>query len=216
MKAIKNIIFDLGGVVYDIRYENVTEAIKRHGAKDLGTFYSKDYQTEEMNLFEKGLISVADYRNHIREITGLTLSDADVDDIVNAILIDIPKERVDLLLRLKRRYGVYLYSNTNQINYDCFTQRMKEKYGFDIFAECFHAAYFSHQMHLRKPSKEGFEIIMKEQGLSGDETVFIDDIEKNLEGARQAGLRGYHLSEGSIVDLFDADGNPCEALQNSH
>ena len=213
MNTIKNIIFDLGGVVYDIRYENVVEAIARRGITHLGQFYSKDFQTHEMDLFEKGLITVEEYRDYIRRVARLPeLSDSEIDDIVNAILIDIPRERVELLLRLKKRYGVYLFSNTNQINYDCFTHRMKEKYGFDIFAECFHAAYFSHQMHCRKPAKEGFDIIIREQHLEPSATVFIDDIEKNLEGARAAGIRGYHLSQGSIVDLFDSQGNPIPSL----
>ena len=202
MGQIKNIIFDLGGVIYDIRYQNVEEAFLKYGINDIKDFYSKDFQTEEMDLFEKGLISPSEYRDYIRRLCGIALTDAQVDDIVNAILIDVPRERVELLLQLKKNYGVYLFSNTNQINYDCFTKRLKEKYGFDVFKECFHAAYFSHFMHCRKPSPEGFERIVTEQHLERDATVFIDDIEKNLEGARSAGLHGIHLSHGTVVDLF--------------
>ncbi len=202
---IKNIIFDFGGVIHDIRYENVGEAFVRHGVTHLGDFYTKDFQTPEMDLFEKGMLSPAEYREYIRRTTGHNLSDSDIDDIVNAILIDVPRERVELLLKLRQRYKVFLFSNTNQINYDCFTVRLKEQYGFDIFSECFDAAYFSHFMHLRKPAKEGFELILREQHLVPDETLFIDDIAKNLEGARAAGIHGLHLSTGSILDLFNED-----------
>lgn len=203
---IKNIIFDFGGVIHDIRYENVGEAFVRHGVTNLGTFYTKDFQTPEMDLFEKGMLSPAEYRDFIRRATGHNLSDNDIDDIVNAILIDVPRERVELLLKLRRHYKVFLFSNTNQINYDCFTVRLKAKYGFDIFTECFDKAYFSNFMHCRKPAKEGFEIIIREQGLVPSETLFIDDINKNLDGARAAGIHGLHLAEGTIIDLFDEEG----------
>ena len=207
MTKINNIIFDFGGVIHDIRYENVGEAFIRHGVNNLGNFYSKDFQTPEMDMFEKGLLSPTEYRDYIRRMTGKDLSDNDIDEIVNAILIDVPCERVELLLKLRKRYKVYLFSNTNQINYDCFTVKLQEKYGFDIFERCFDAAYFSQFMHCRKPAKEGFERIIAEQNLVPSETVFIDDIEKNLDGAIAAGIYGLHLAEGSILDLFDQELN---------
>ena len=203
ISKIKNIIFDFGGVIHDIRYENVAEAFARHGVDGLEKFYSKDFQTKEMDLFEKGLITPGEYRDYIRRMTGKNLTDSDIDEIVNAILIDVPTERVELLQRLRKRYKVFLFSNTNQINYDCFTARLKQKFGFDIFERCFDAAYFSHTMHLRKPDPEGFRLIVREQGLMPSETLFIDDIEKNLEGARAAGINGLHLAEGSILDIFN-------------
>lgn len=203
---IKNIIFDFGGVIHDIRYENVGEAFVRHGITNLGTFYSKDFQTAEMDLFEKGLLTPAQYRDYIRRATGHNLSDTDIDDIVNTILIDVPSERVELLLRLRKRYRVFLFSNTNQINYDCFTAKLQKKFGFDIFKCCFDAAYFSQLMHCRKPSPEGFRRIVDEQHLIPAETLFIDDIAQNLDGARAVGIHGLHLANGTILDLFDHDG----------
>lgn len=203
MQKIKNIIFDFGGVIHDIRYENVTEAFARHGVNGLEKFYSKDFQTKEMDLIEKGLISPEEYRDYIRRMTGKELSDNIVDEIVNAILIDVPSERVELLLNLRKYYKLFLFSNTNQINYECFTARLKQKFGFDIFEKCFDAAYFSHFMHTRKPDPEGFKQIVQEQHLVPDETVFIDDIAKNLDGAHTVGIHGLHLAEGTIIDLFD-------------
>ena len=209
-EIIKNIIFDFGGVIHDIRYENVAEAFVEHGVTDLGKFYNKDYQTAEMDMFEKGLMSVEEYRDYIRRMTGKGLTDAEIDDIVNAILIDVPRSRVEKLIQLRKRYKVYLFSNTNQINYDCFTARLRQKFGFDIFERCFDAAYFSHFMHMRKPAKEGFLRIIEEQRLEPARTLFIDDIAKNLEGARQAGLQTIHLDGITIEELFDDNGDIVE------
>ena len=207
-KEIKNIIFDFGGVIHDIRYENIAEEFVKHGVANLGDFYSKDFQTKEMDMFEKGMITSDEFRDYIRRTTNMMLTDNEIDEIINAILIDVPCERVDLLLRLRRRYRLFLFSNTNQINYDCFTDRLLKKYGFDIFECCFAAPYFSHFMHCRKPSPDGFRRIIDEQYLVPSETVFIDDIERNLEGAKSVGIVGIHLKDGtSLTDLFDDDEN---------
>lgn len=201
---IRNIIFDFGGVVHDIRYENVPEAISRLGIKGMEGFYSKSFQTYEMDLFEKGLISAAEFRDYLRQVTQRPdLTDKQIDDVVNAILIDVPKDRVALLCALRHKYRTFLFSNTNQINYDCFTQQLQHKYGFDIFEACFERAYFSQMMHTRKPSVEGFHQIMDENSLRPDETLFIDDIAANAEGARRAGLHAHHLTEHDIACLFD-------------
>lgn len=199
-EKIKNIIFDFGGVIHDIRYENVTEAFGQHGVTNLGEYYSKDFQTKEMDMFEKGQITASEYRDYIRRMTGREFDDKTIDKIVNAILVDVPRERVELLLKLRTKYKVFLYSNTNQINYDCFTRRLFDKYGFNIFDRCFDAAYFSHIIHHRKPSREGFEIILREQHLNPAETVFIDDIEKNLDGAMEVGIKGIHLKDGMTIN----------------
>lgn len=206
MTTVKNIIFDFGGVIHDIRYENVAEAFARHGVQNLSDYYGKERQTAEMDLFEKGLITPAQYRDYVRTLAGLPLSDDDIDDITNAILLDVPRERADLLRRLRQHYKVLLFSNTNQINYECFTMRLQAKLGYDFFRECFDAAYFSHQIHCRKPAPEGFALILKQQQLQPDETLFIDDIAANLDGARALGIHTYHLDRGTILDLFDAGG----------
>ena len=205
--AIKNLIFDFGGVIHDIRYENIADSFASHGVTNMDKFYSKDYQTTEMDLFEKGQLSTSQFRDYLRQATGMPFSDQTLDEIVNAVLIDVPRERVELLMRLRKKYRTFLFSNTNQINYDCFTTRLMKKFGFDIFSKCFDKAYFSHQMHCRKPDPDGFRIIIEEQHLQPDETVFIDDIAKNLDGAKAVGIHGLHLAHGTVCDLFDNKGN---------
>ena len=203
MPQIKNLIFDLGGVIYDIRYENIPAAFQAHGVTNLGTIYTRTSQTHEMDLYEEGLISSDEVRHGLRTLADAPLTDGDIDDILNAILIDIPARRIATLLALKHKYRVFLYSNTNDVNYQYYTRLMMERYGFDIFRHCFHAAYFSHLMHIRKPKPEGFLRIMREQGIRPEETLFIDDNEPNLAGARAVGMQGLWLREGDMCDLFD-------------
>ena len=197
---IKNIIFDLGGVIYDIRYENIPEAFARMGAGNLTTLYSKAQQTDFIDKFEEGLISTNEFCKEIRRLSEVPLTDAQIEEAWNAILIDVPTPRVDFLLKLKEKYNLYLFSNTNQFNYDCFTAYLNKKYGFDFFGTIFKAAYFSHTLHLRKPKEEGFRRILQEQGLRADETLFIDDSPQHIEGARRCGLNAYHLQDDENIE----------------
>ena len=199
----KNIIFDLGGVIYDIRYENIPEAFARMGAGNLISMYSKAQQTDFIDRYEEGLISSADFCEEIRKLSSVPLTDEQIREAWNAILIDVPAPRVDFLLKLKEKYNLFLFSNTNQFNYECFTAYLNKKYGFDFFGTIFKAAYFSHILHIRKPKEEGFRRIIQEQQLNPAETLFIDDSPQHIEGARRCGLLAYHLKDGGKIESLN-------------
>ena len=198
--AIKNIIFDLGGVIYDIRYENIADKFRSYGITEFEKLYSKASQTDTIDLFEEGKISPAEFRDYLRTLSPVSLSDAQIDEAWNAILIGIPKERLELLGMLRLKYNIFLYSNTNQINYDKFTSELREKYGFDIFEVTFKKAYFSQILQIRKPKAEGFKAILSEQGLNPEETLFIDDSPQHIEAARKVGINAYHLTGGETIE----------------
>jgi len=200
---IKNIIFDLGGVIYDIRYENIPEAFVRMGAGNLVSLYSKAQQTDFIDQYEEGVISSETFCEIIRHLSEVPLTDAQIEEAWNAILIDVPAPRVEFLLKLKEKYNLYLFSNTNQFNYECFTAYLKEKYGFNFFDTIFRAAYFSHILHIRKPKAEGFQKILQEQQLNPAETLFIDDSPQHIEGARRCGLQVYHLKDGEKIESLN-------------
>ena len=198
--AIKNIIFDLGGVIYDIRYENIADKFRSYGVTDFEKLYSKAFQTDTIDLFEEGKISVEEFRDYLRNLTSLPLTDSQIDEAWNAILIGIPKERLELLGMLRLKYNIFLYSNTNKINYDKFTSELNAKYGFDVFEVTFKKAYFSQILQIRKPKPEGFQAIVLEQQLNPSETLFIDDSPQHIEAARKVGLHAYHLIGGETLE----------------
>ena len=212
MRNIKNFIFDLGGVVYDTETDNVIKALKSHGVTNIDLFTNPAFNLE-MDNFELGNTSAAWFRNWVRSALNLDISDREFDDIFNSMLVDIPSERVALLLALKQRYRVLLFSNTNEIHCKAFTQRMLEKYSFDVFGACFHACYYSHLMHTRKPKPDGFIKIMNEQGIMPGETIFIDNTLENVEAARDLGFRGYWLHDKLVTDLFDENFSPVLELR---
>ena len=200
---IENIIFDLGGVLYDIRYENIADKFATYGLKDFEKKYSQAFEAQEIAEYEKGNISSEKFRNYIRSLSEIQLTDQQIDDAWNAILIDVPERRVRLLQSLKTKFKIYLFSNTSQINYDYYSVYLNNKYGFDFFKTLFIKSYFSHEIHISKPDIKGFQLIIDEQHLNSKNTLFIDDTYSNVEGAIKAGMIGYYLKKGK--DITDID-----------
>jgi len=191
--VIKNLILDLGGVLYDIRYENIADTFRLYGLQDFEKLYVQAGQAPEIDLFEEGKITPAQFRAFIRSLTHNNLSDHQIDDAWNAILIDLPEVRLDVLKKLQEKYRVFLFSNTNKINQIEFERFVTEKFGENIFETHFDKAYYSHTLGIKKPKKEAFQKICDEQHLIPSETLFIDDTERHILGAQKAGLQTYWL-----------------------
>jgi len=205
MSAIKNIIFDLGGVLYDIRYENIADTFRTYGLQDFEKIYVQAGQAKEIDLFEEGKITPEQFRNFIRSLSSNHLSGKQIDDAWNAILIDFPEKRLTLLKKLGKRYRLFLFSNTNEINCIEFERFVTEKFGENIFESHFEKAYYSHTLGIKKPKPEAFQKICEEQNLIPEETLFIDDTERHLLGAQQAGLQTYWLHNENLEESIIAN-----------
>ena len=112
-----------------------------------------------------------------------------------------------MLKKVKQNYRVFLFSNTNELNYNCFTNYLNRKFGFDFFDSLFEKAYFSHIMKDRKPKHSSFQKILEEQNLVPSETFYIDDSPQHIESAQKLGINCYHLKHHSdVLKLFDSNG----------
>jgi len=196
--VIKNLILDLGGVLYDIRYENIADTFRNYGLQDFEKLYVQAGQAPEIDLFEEGKITQEQFRAFIRSLTSNSLSDHQIDYAWNDILIDLPEIRVNLLKKLKKKYRVFLFSNTNEINSIEFERFVTEKFGENIFETHFEKSYYSHTLGIKKPKPEAFLKICEEQNLIPEETLFIDDTERHLIGAQKAGLQTYWLRDENL------------------
>jgi putative hydrolase of the HAD superfamily len=198
LPAIKNIIFDLGGVLYNIRYENIADTFRIYGLQDFEKLYIQAEQAIEIDLFEEGKISSEQFRAFIRTIAPIQISDQQIDYAWNAILMDLPEVRVRLLEKLRKRYRIFLFSNTNEINCIEFERFVTEKFGVNIFETHFEKAYYSHILGIRKPNPEAFHKICGEQNIVPEETLFIDDTERHILGAQKVGLQTYWMHNESL------------------
>jgi len=198
MISIKNIILDLGGVLYDIRYENIADTFRSYGLQEFEKQYIQVWQAAEIDLFEEGKITATQFHDFIRTLSSNKLTDDQIDNAWNAILIDLPEVRLKLLKNLSSRYRLFLFSNTNEINCIEFVRFVTEKFGENIFETHFEKSYYSHTLGIKKPKPEAFQKICEEQNLIPTETLFIDDTERHILGAQQAGLQTCWLHDENL------------------
>ncbi|NLF42582.1 MAG: HAD-IA family hydrolase [Bacteroidales bacterium] len=159
-------------------------------------------------MFDKldtGSISPDEFRNEIRTISGLNISDQDIDSAWNAMLLDMPKQRIHLLENAKKYYRTFLLSNTNAIHYPEYSKYLLAEHGYESLSMLFEKQYLSHEIKLRKPNIEAFQHILSENNLKPSETLFFDDTAQHVAGAKKAGLNAYwlDLSKESIDDIFE-------------
>ena len=201
---IKNIIFDLGGVILDIDETIVYKELEKMGIKTSELAHSKEF-IEIMSKFDTGIYTAPTFRKRMKALLGLEkMTDEKFDSIWNAMLLDIPRERVEAIEKVKKHYKIFLMSNTNVIHYDLYVRDLQLRFGYNEFDELFDKSYFSFAEHLEKPDPRFFELILDHEGLLPEETLFIDDTEKNINIAKSLGINTYHISREELVrNLFD-------------
>ena len=201
---IKNIIFDLGGVILDIDETVVYKELEKMGIKTSELAHSKEF-IEIMSKFDTGIYTAPTFRKRMKALLGLEkMTDEKFDSIWNAMLLDIPRERVEAIEKVKKHYKIFLMSNTNVIHYDLYVRDLQLRFGYNEFDELFDKSYFSFAEHLEKPDPRFFELILDHEGLLPEETLFIDDTEKNINIAKSLGINTYHISREELVrNLFD-------------
>lgn len=202
MQPVKNIIFDLGGVILNLDFAAAEKAFGELGFEDFKQMFASGNVTSFIKDYEVGLIDDDQFVAEIRNFAKKQNDDQLAIAAWNAMLVDFPKERIDFLRELKKKYRLFLFSNTNSIHLKSFRQTFSDNFEKAVFDELFEKAYYSHEIKLRKPSKEAFEFVITDAGLNAAETLFIDDMLVNVEGAREAGLQAVQVKPGtSILDL---------------
>jgi FMN phosphatase YigB (HAD superfamily) len=205
--AIENIIFDFGGVILDIDPQLTINAFIKLGYSEQNKLDGQDFYQQVIHKFEKGIFTPEVFRNKLRDYLHMDLTDQQIDDAWNALLFDIPKERIEVIEKVKQNYPIYLLSNSNEIHYDLYVRDLQLRFGYKEFDELFNKSYFSFDLHMAKPDPEIYEFVINQENLNPATTLFIDDREDNLEGARKAGLITYHLKNPErIRDIFDENG----------
>ena len=200
---VKNIIFDLGGVLINLNYQLTRKAFEDLGVEDFDAFYTQHKANPLFENLEVGAIEPVAFYEALREATGLTLSNDQLETAWNAMLLDFPAERLQWLDQIKNKYNIYLFSNTNAIHYKAFTSIYAQTaplIGLNTdFNHFFKTAYYSHTLGQRKPELAAFEAVIQDAKLDPAQTLFIDDTISNIEGAQKAGLQTIFLSGGLNV-----------------
>lgn len=192
---IQNLLFDLGGVIMDIRKANCVEALRQLGFRNADEYLGDYSQKGPFGQLEQGLISPDDFRAFIRSQVDTPLTDEQIDGAFNKFLIGIPVERLRQLQLLRQRYGIYLLSNTNPIMWHSKIADEFRKDGLTMEAY-FDGIVTSFEAKILKPDVRIFEYAAEHCHIKPEETLFLDDSLANLTGAQKAGFRTAHVPEG--------------------
>lgn len=199
MAPVKNIIFDLGGVLLNIDFKLTEEAFKKLGVTEFNNFYSKEAASHLFEKLETGDVSNEDFYVEMQQYCRPGTGFDEIQAAWNAILMNFRKESVTYLQKLKERYNLYLLSNTNSIHHVKFSSFFREEFGYE-FDSNFIKAYYSHEMRRRKPYVETYLYVLENGGLDAASTLFIDDAGVNIEGAKKAGLQTHLLLPDERVE----------------
>jgi putative hydrolase of the HAD superfamily len=201
---LEAVIFDLGGVILNIDYQKTAESFKKLGIDNFDAMYSQAKQSKLFDLLETGKIEDQAFRNEVRRLSGLQLSDKAINDAWNAMLLDLPKHRIEVLEKVKEKCNTFLLSNTNAIHYQAYINQMIQQFGYNVLHEKIGKCYFSHEIQLRKPNRNIFEFVIQENNLNPEKTLFIDDTFQHIEGAKKCNLQTLHLQQGmDIQSIFE-------------
>jgi len=182
MAAVRNVIFDLGGVVFDWNPDHIVSRVQpvpelRAALKE-ALFGHADWR-----LFDRGTLTEPELIQRLQ--LRLSPTQPKVEAILDAVrnsLVEKP-ETLELMRTLQERgTPLYCLSNMPASIYAHLRQRHS-------FWDVFNGIVISGEVQLMKPEPEVFLHLLEKYNLRAAETVFIDDLPANIEAARQVGLR---------------------------
>ena len=198
---IKNLIIDLGGVLLNIDYQASKREFEALGVEDFDAHFSQMAQSHLFDRFETGKISADDFIDAIRKEGEIGSTDDEIIRAWNAMLLDFPLRRLEILEELSKEYKLYLFSNTNAIHILEFHRYLQEIGMLERFHSVFDKVYYSYAFGHRKPLPESFSALLEAEALQASECFFVDDSPQHIEGAQKAGIKS-RLVTGGIESII--------------
>ena len=200
------IILDLGGVLLNIDYQASKRSFEELGVADFDKHFSQLSQSHLFDRFETGKVSSEYFRDQIKKESQISCDADQIDDAWNAMLLDFPIHRIAFLEQLSTQLPLFLFSNTNEIHIRVFKKQLQDLDLLTRFEKCFTHIYYSYELGMRKPHPESFKHILMLNSLDAASTLFIDDSQQHIEGAKKAGLKTILLDPTKdITQLFKND-----------
>ena len=195
MKEIKNVIFDLGGIIVDLDIERITKSFARLGlTPDKLDVHALMHEMDLGNMNEQGFIDTL-LPKCLPGTTGRDLVDA-----YNSIL-RLPRHRLERIAELHKTHRTFLLSNLGDIHW-CEMQRLSAECGIQ-FESLFNKLFLSFQLRMTKPDERIFRHLINETGINPDETLYIDDLEANIAAGAKVGLITRLVDMNRLDDVWD-------------
>lgn len=193
-KNIKNLLFDFGGVIVSLNKQNAINRFKEIGVSNIEDYLGEFRQTGIFLEYEEGKLDAQEFYSALRKLVGKNdITDNEIDSAWMAFLTGIPEYKFRMLKDLRKKYNVYLLSNTNPSIMKWAKSNSFSPEGESIEA-FFDKCYLSYEIGCAKPDKEIYEYIIKDSGMNPAETLFFDDGKTNIEVAQKLGFQ-VHLTD---------------------
>lgn len=203
MNNIKNIIFDYGNVIFKIDFKRTQHTFTELGIENVERFFAHIGHDPIFDEFEQGLISAIEFRDGLRRITNRPeLTDEQIDNAWNTLLIGVPAGNHEVLLEAKKKYRTFLLSNNNEIHYKWIMNYLKAEFNLPDNSVFFEKDYYSHLMKMRKPHADIFEFVLRKHNLNPSETLFIDDSPQHIRTAASLGIQTHLLTPEETLPGF--------------
>lgn len=185
---IKNIVLDLGNVIINIDFELTFNALARLTDKSILEVKKELDKTNLWNRYEEGLVSDETFITILYKSLDLKCSREELIEAWCGLLLDIPQKRIDLIDTLRKKYSVFILSNTSDIHIQVINKMIQDQFGRPDLKALVEKAYYSYEMKMRKPNKEIYLTMLSDAGIKAKETLFLDDNRENIEGAKKLGI----------------------------
>lgn len=204
MTEIKNIIFDLGGVLVDLDADRCMAGFRELGLDRIAELINPYHPAAMIGEMEHGDISFHEMCDRMRRFVGRTdISDESISWAYNRLLVGLDPAKLRLLDTLRERgYKIYALSNNNPMSIE--TVREMFKADGKTMNDYFDGIYLSFEMHSLKPGREIYEKMIRMSGMDPRESLFLDDSEINVNVARELGFSVYQPVAGEdFSPIFD-------------
>lgn len=202
LKNIEAIVFDLGGVILNIDFALTQKELERLGLKDAGAYFGKYTQSGFFDKLDRGEIQQAELFKEISKLLHMEATEQQLLKAWNSMILDFPASRIDLLKKLRKKYKIYLLSNTNTIHYNYYNERIRHL-GEESLDALFDGVFYSFRLGMRKPEKRIFQAVLDSLNIESRKILFVDDTEMHLSAAEEFQMQTIHISETKdICDVF--------------
>lgn len=196
LKGIKNIVFDLGGVLITLDRSEAVNRFNEAGLKNADELLSAYHQKGIFLELEEGKLSKEEFYEAVRKEAGKFISNETIDYGWMGFLKELPEYKLTMLEELKRKgYRLYLLSNTNPVIMSWAHSPAFSPQGKSI-GEYFDKLYLSYQIGYTKPHPEIYRYMFKDSGMIPSESLFIDDGIANIEMGKQLEMKTYLAVNG--------------------
>lgn len=204
-KKIKNLLFDLGGVIMDIRRQDCVEAFRALGLKNPESYFGEYAQAGAFKALEEGSIGIDEFHSTVRRDLPEGVTDSEIDTAFCRFLTGIPAHRLEALRRLRNNYSIYLLGNTNRIMWDSAIAEEFRKEGH-VREDYFDGIITSFEARALKPDETIFRYAIDKLGIDPAETMFFDDSEANTTAAAALGFATATVLPGTeFTDYLPAE-----------